>query len=120
MGLIEETANNVPGILEVLPFAPGTANSFFDVYFQIQFSNQTFFASQAAHMQAVISHKPPAPGEGYVNPFTTPIQLLNSAGQPTGLSLIRELHRPDPPVEVDRFGYSQARIVLLDGTGAPP
>src|SRR6266568_9334830 len=118
LGQIEESANNVPGILEVPPFAPGAANSFFDVFFQIQVSNQTFYASQAAHMQAVISHKPPAPGENYVNPFTTPIQLLNSAGQPTGISIIREIHTPNPPVEIDRFQFSQAKIVLQYPSGA--
>src|SRR6266700_2529635 len=118
-GMIEETANNVPGILEVPPFAPGTATSFFDVFFQIQVGAQVMFAEQPVHMQAKLTHKPPGPDDVYVNPFTTPIQLLNSAGQPTGISLIGEIHTPNPPKEIDVFPYSLAQITLQAPGAAP-
>ncbi len=50
-------------------------------------------------MVATITHKPPAPGETYINPFTTPIYLLDANGNPTGYSLINETHTPVPVFE---------------------
>jgi hypothetical protein len=96
LGQIQETANKVPGVLELPPFAPGTAISFFNVFFQIQVGGQLLHAAQPAHMMAMITHKPPAPGETYVNPFTQPIELLDANGNPTGIFLLSETHTPNP------------------------
>src|SRR5260370_12564438 len=97
MGQIEETANKNPGILDLAQFEPaGSASSFFDVFFQIQVGGQLLHAAQPAHMMATITHKPPAPGETYVNPFTQPIPLLDANGNPTGVFLLSETHTPNP------------------------
>ena len=117
LGQIEETVNNTPGILDVPPFtATGTANSFFDVFVVVQVGNQTLHPATPLHMSAVISHKPPAPGDAYVNPFTTPVQVLDANGNPTGVLLLKEVHTPNPtnppPVEIDHFPNTTAQITL--------
>ena len=118
LGQIEEQVNNTPGVLDVPPFAAtGKADSFFDVWFQIQVGNQVLHAAQSAHMQAVITHKPPAPGDEYVNPFTQPIDLLDANGRPTGIKLVREVHTPNP-IEVDHFEKSIGQFTLsIPGLG---
>jgi len=97
LGQIEERVNKNPGILDLPPFEPmGSASSFFDVFFEIQVGAQVLHAAQPAHMVAMITHKPPAPGETYVNPFTQPIELLDANGNKTGIFLLSETHTPNP------------------------
>jgi hypothetical protein len=96
-GEIEEVANESPGILDVPPFTrAGTADSFFEVYFEITVNDQSFRAAGPARMQSLIRHKPPAPGDEYVNPFVEPIDLLDANGKATGIRLVREVHVPSP------------------------
>ncbi len=66
-GEIEEMVNNLPNNLDVPPFGVGTADSFFDVFFEIELVNQgvTLHNQQPARVQAVIDHKPPPPGTKY-------------------------------------------------------
>ncbi len=100
-GMIEETVNNTPGTLDIPPFtATGTATSFFDVFFDVQVGGQTYHGDTSAHMQTIITHKPPAPGETYINPFSTPIYLLDANGNPTGIALVAEQHTPNPEADV--------------------
>jgi hypothetical protein len=116
-GEIEETKNNTPGVLDVPPFTKtGTADSFFDVFFEIRVGDQRLHAARAARMQSVIQHKPPGPGDTYVNPFTEPIELLDANGNPTGIKLVREVHTPSP-VEIDVFPASLAQITLALANG---
>jgi hypothetical protein len=118
LGEIEEKANNTPGILDVPPFAAaGTANSFFDVYFQIQVGDKVLHPARPVHMTSVIDHKPPGPGTSYVNPFTEPVELLDANGQPTGIKIIREVHTPNPPIEIDDFPISLAQITITKPDG---
>src|SRR6185436_2711571 len=122
-GQIEETANTVPGRLDLPPFAPtGTADSFFDVFVEIKVGAQTLHPATPLHMTSRIRHKPPAPGDEYVNPFTQPVPLLDAAGQPTGFFVLQEVHTPNPtnppPVEVDHFPATTAQIVLQKPGGA--
>ncbi len=114
-GEIEETANHTPGILDVPPFtATGSANSFFDVFVEINVAGQTLHPASPLLMKSVITHKPPAPGDTYVNPFTTPIDLLDANGNPTGIRIVREVHTPVPPVEVDTFPNTTAQVTLTN------
>src|SRR5204863_7686240 len=112
-GQIEEKANNTPGILDVPPFAAtGTADSFFDVNFEIHVGNGVFHTANPVHMAAVITHKPPGPGDDYVNPFTEPVELLDASGKPTGIKILKEVHTPVPTPEIDVFPVSLAQITL--------
>ena len=112
-GQIEEVANNTPGVLDVPPFtAAGRANSFFDVFAEVVIAGQVFQPRQPFHMQSVITHKPPAPGETYTNPYLQPIELMTTNGQPTGLFVLREVHTPDPTNELDLFSYSLAQVTV--------
>jgi hypothetical protein len=123
LGQIEETVNNTPGILDVPPFtATGTANSFFDVFVDIQVGGQTFHPATPLHMTSLIHRKPPAPGDAYVNPFTQPIPLLDAFGNPTGFQVLREVHTPNPltntpPFEVDYFSNTVAQVTLQYESG---
>jgi hypothetical protein len=118
LGQIEETANNTPGVLDLPPFTPtGQANSFFDVFFEIEIGGQVFHTAQAAHMQSVITHKPPGAGEAYVNSSTQPLELLDANGNPTGIKLVKEIHVPNPKKEIDSFPVSLALLTIQTTNG---
>src|SRR4030095_3117590 len=56
------------GILDIPPFTPvGSARSSFDVAAKIQVGPNTYFPEVPLHLEAVITHKPPGPGESYMN-----------------------------------------------------
>jgi hypothetical protein len=97
LGQIEETANTQPGRLDLPPFAAsGTAQSFFDVFVDLVLPTGTLHPQGPLHLESLIHHKPPAPGDEYVNPFTQPVPLLDANGNPTGLYIVREVHTPNP------------------------
>ncbi len=90
VGEIEETTNTSPGVLDVPPFtAAGTAQSFFDVFFEVTFSvnNQpvTLHTCNPTRITTTITHKPPAPGETYNGPQV--MQLCDEQEQPVPASL---------------------------------
>jgi hypothetical protein len=98
LGEIEETANLTAGVLDVPPFGPAgsTADSFFDIWPLIRVGVQTYTTAQPLHMAARIRHKPPAPGDEYINPFLQPVELIDAAGNRTGIFIVREVHTPNP------------------------
>ncbi len=98
-GQIEETTQLTPGTLDLPPFGPdgSTADSFFDVFFQIEIGGMTLYAAQPKRMRTVITHKPPAHGNVYQD--CTPIQLLTADGLPTGFSITCAAHEPNPPLD---------------------
>ncbi len=121
-GQIEEQQNNTPGTLDVNPFTPtGLADSFFDVFFEIEVGGNVLRTAGSVRMQSVISHKPPAPGETYVNPFTQPVPLLDANGNPTGLYLLQEIHIPNPEnkIEIDYYEETTALVQLAGGPLGP-
>jgi hypothetical protein len=100
MGLIEEQANLVPGILDVPPFTPGgTAKSFFDVFFDFNAGGTILHNGVPLHMTSIITHKPPGPGDTFTSVNTSNIDLLTSAGQPSGFQLVSGVFVPNciPP-----------------------
>jgi len=118
LGRIQEQVNNTPGILDVPPFtATGAADSYFDVYYEIKVGNQVFHPARSLRMASVIHHKPPGPGDDYVNPFTDPVELLDANGNPTGIKIVKEVHTPNP-VEIDKFPITYAQITIQLPTGA--
>src|SRR4030095_3093152 len=119
LGQIEEKVNGTPGVLDLDPFGnKGCANSFFDVWVKILVGGQAFCPTQALHIEAIICHKPPLPGEAYMNLVTQNIQLFNCAnGQPTGIFITGEMHTPNIPKETDYFSYSQGKINIRHPNG---
>jgi hypothetical protein len=111
MGLIEEVTNNLPGILELPPFAPGEADSFFDIYFEIHVAGQTFFTVQPKRMSGRITEKPPGPLNWYEG--LEDIPLVNQFGFPTGFWIGATRHRPRPPVEIDGSDCARANVELI-------
>jgi hypothetical protein len=113
LGEIEETTNNTPDKLDVPPFVtPGSAESFFDVFFEVTIGNRVLHNEQPVRMQTTILHKPPTPVDIYQNPFTQPVPLLDASGAPTGISLVKEIHIPNPPIRISRFPRVRALLVL--------
>ena len=111
LGEIEETANNTAGVLDLPPFTPtGTAESYFNLFFQVEAGGQTFYTVVPKRMSSVITHKPPGPTDYYQN--VEKIPLLDANGNPTGYYLGPGQHQPQPPVEVDVFEYSIGALVL--------
>jgi hypothetical protein len=118
LGEIEENINNTANLLDVGPFTSGgTANSFFDVFFEIEVGGQKYYNSEPKRLSGVINHKPPAPGDILEDCRT--IQLLDATGQPTGyyIRCIR-LQTNSPPVETDVFElvWSEFQLTLPDGS----
>jgi hypothetical protein len=86
IGQIEERANNTPGILDIPPFtATGDADSFFDVFFQIELQSigMVLLTNQPIRLTSVITNLPPV-GD-YSDISQTKVELLDQNGQPTGI-----------------------------------
>jgi len=115
LGEIAEQANAQPGLLEVPPFVgPGAmADSFFDVWAEIQVGGQVLHPAGPLPLETVIAHKPPQDGERYVNPYLEPVELIDAAtGMGTGIFIVREVHQPAPTVEHDIFTETRALVGL--------
>ncbi len=114
-GEIEESANLTPGTLDLPPFTPsGTADSFFDVFFEIEVGGQVFHTRQPKRMQATITHKPPRDGETYASADL--VQLYDENNLPTQIFVTRASHTPNPPITL--HDLTQARAELTLNTGA--
>ena len=115
-GEIKELQNNTPGILDIPPFnGTGQADSFFDVFFEIEIGGQVLHNEIPVNMYALIDHKPPLPGTAYQSTHLTPIPLVDEAGQPTGLEMVSETHTVGPPcpVEVGGAVYPVNKLSVL-------
>jgi len=93
LGEIEEQVNNNPGILDLPPFtATGTADSFFDIFFEVEFGGYVFHNIQPLHWYDVINHKPPQNASYESNP--DPIPLVDEDGHPTGFYIGHTIYQP--------------------------
>jgi hypothetical protein len=115
-GQIQEVENNTRGKLDIPPFTKtGTARSFFDIPAEFLIGGNVYHTAKPLHMETIIEHKPPRPGDRYVNPFTDPIDILDSAGRPTGFKLVKEIHIPTGrPVITPRQDPVDPAHILLD------
>jgi hypothetical protein len=104
VGEIEENVNNNPGVLDIPPFAPsGTADSFFDVYFEIEVGGAVLYNVNPARIVANnLTHKPPAEGETYCG--NTPVMLFDQAGNYAGYEFLVYCHTPNPEPDVSNGG----------------
>ncbi len=95
VGSIRETTNSIPGVLEIPPFiSTGTADSFFDLFFEIEFSGQIYHNENPKRISAVITRKPAAAGETYENLQITP--LLNESNVDAGVEIGEVFYTPIP------------------------
>src|SRR5206468_11286457 len=73
VGQIEEKTNGLTGVLDLDPFGTkGCANSFFDVYAILKVGTLVLHPAAPLHIEAMICHKPPGPGDAYMNLATQP------------------------------------------------
>jgi len=92
LGEIEEQVNNNPGKLDLPPFtATGTAESFFDIFFEVEFGGNVFHNVQSLRWGNVINHKPPQ--NASYGSFGT-IPLVDDNGNPTGFYIGHTLYQP--------------------------
>ncbi len=92
LGEIEEQVNNNPGKLDLPPFtATGTAESFFDIFFEVEFGGNVFHNVQSLRWGDVIHHKPPQ--NASYGSFGT-IPLVDDNGNPTGFYIGHTLYQP--------------------------
>jgi len=92
-GVIEETSNNTAGTLDLPPFtATGTADSFFDIFFELEFNGQVYHNVEPLRCQDVIYYKPPknASYEDY-NPG---VPLFDADGNQTIYSIRHTIYWP--------------------------
>jgi len=111
IGEIEEKENNTPGVLDIPPFTEtGGANSFFDIFFEVDTAAGTLHNNIPKHMETMIFHKPPI-DETYQSPDEIP--LFDQNNLPTAFSIGQVLHAPEgSPKEIDFFPNSEAEVIL--------
>jgi hypothetical protein len=100
LGMIEEQTNKFRGVLDLPPFAvSGTASSYFDIFFDVTIGGVVLHSAKPAHMAAIITHKPPGPGDTFNSTNTMPIDLLSTNGQASGYQFISGTFVPNcvPP-----------------------
>jgi hypothetical protein len=84
LGQIEEIMNNNPGKLDLPPFnESGTADSFYDVFVEMEVGGNVLHNEVPLRLIGVISHKPPAADDVFENREN--IELLGPDGQPVGV-----------------------------------
>lgn len=117
----EEASNQMSGRLDVPPFAPsGTADSFFDVFFEIQFQSPPPGCSALMHneqglvINGQLRRKPPDEDDFYDGPGTVP--LYDESGNPTGCSgRLRHTPYPNRPPTFELVG-NRTETTTCNGT----
>lgn len=86
-GFIEELVDNIPGTLDIDPFAPGSADSFFDVFFEIDLGGGLVLHNLSpAKIGGRIDNKPPAePVMASILGSFTLVELFDENNGPTGI-----------------------------------
>lgn len=120
-GEIEETNNLDPGVLNLAPFTGGSfpADSFFDVFVEIEVDGSRFVTDQPILIQGVISHKPPNTGEYYEN--IEEVELIDYVtGEGTGIFIVSLKYYPSGAytIEVDMFDFSVSDVTLYTPIGS--
>ena len=102
LGRIEECGNYVSNRLDVPPFAlSGRANSYFDVFLEIQIGTNVLHSAVPVHLIATIASLPPSTTDLYTSPPTNAIPLLDENDNPGDYSLQALVYIPaaiPPPV----------------------
>ncbi|MDA1280448.1 MAG: twin-arginine translocation signal domain-containing protein [Chloroflexi bacterium] len=85
-GKITEATNNTPGTLDLDPFKPGTADSFFDVFFEVQLGGAILVPNPAQIRIPSTVNVKPAGNESFTN-VAGSRPLFDSAGVSTFWSM---------------------------------
>ncbi len=112
-GFIEETVNDTPGVLDLPPFGTGTADSFFDVFFEVDLGGQVLHNIQPKRMKATLTHKPPGQDDTYEDHTRTELYDLND--RPAGIYVTDASHTPNPRHIVQDAVPARATLVLNTG-----
>lgn len=114
-GIIEEDVNNTEGVLDVPPFGTGTAQSCFNVFFEVEVAGLFLHTERPKEMCTTITMKPPGPGDIYFNPDRIPLLFPN--GDDSGFAIGNSSHQPNPPrfVEIDKLEATTALVQLVGG-----
>jgi len=109
LGQIEESANLIPGTLDLPPFNPNgpAADSFFDVYVEVELPNlgMVLHTHQPKHMFGLIRYKPPTWGDWYESPVFVP---LYDAAEILVAELAPSIHVPNPCQSNSQCGDNNA------------
>jgi hypothetical protein len=101
MGQIEEKMNNVSGKLDLPPFTVnGTADSFFDVFVEIDIDDKPLQPVEPVRIAGKIQHKPPKPGENIHDPGITILELFDADGNPTGYFIVGFQYTPNAATSI--------------------
>ncbi len=127
LGQIEEKVNkqsgrlDLPGLDEPFCTAPipancvGTsANSFFDVFFEIEVMGQILHNKEPLRIASVIKTKPPR--TRYIHVITTPIELYDTNNNLTGIKLVTAEHQT-VPIKVRPTPRVRAQLMLRNAQG---
>jgi hypothetical protein len=91
-GEIEENVNNYPSMLDLPPFtATGSAESFFNIYFELELGGWVLHNAQPLRWSDVIDHKPPS--NTLYKSYGT-VALVDTNGNPTGYYIGPSIYRP--------------------------
>lgn len=91
-GWMNEWTNNTDGILDIPPFAlEGSANSFFDIYFEIEIDGEVLHNEEPLHWVQNIHHKPPKSG---LYQDTAGVSLYDASGAPSIYSIGQSSYYP--------------------------
>jgi hypothetical protein len=119
LGEIEETTNNTPGVLDIPPFTgTGGADSFFDIFFEVDTAAGTLHNNVPKHMETMIFNKPPGNETIYQSPEVIP--LLDQNNGTTQFSIGLALHAPNGQGDWDLDCGPLNWGVLFDPAGHEP
>ena len=114
-GVMEETANNTPDILDLPPFtATGSAYSFFDVYLEIQLGGYTLHNQSPVHITGTFLRTPPNPGDHYDSSGT--VSLYNEDNTPIGVNILNFTYYP---VAIERVFPHALGLLTLTALSGP-
>ena len=110
-GLLEEQVNNTPGRLDIDPYAPGLAQSFFDVFFSVSLDGINLHNNSSLQISGLVSQKPDRVGEKHslVGPQ---VPLFDSSNSPSGFTILDVDLINNARIEKDRFTQTVAMVTM--------
>lgn len=120
LGGIEELVNLTPGLLDLPTYTPppgSPANSFFDVYVDVELGDNRTHNQEPLRMTGSLSSLPAAHTDDLAGVGVVP--LYDENAEPTGIAFEIERWTLNPIVEVDVFDSANAAITVYDPMGMP-
>lgn len=118
VGVISETTNATPGVLDLPPFTPsGSASVQISTFVELELPVLKLLLHNDLYAQlyGLFSHLPPGAGDSLVSPFNIP--LVNSNEAPTAYSLGAIRFTPNPAVTADTLANPRMTVDLLGPLG---